>query len=91
MSPGRSPDDRYTELYENLYNSSYKNQLDIALLQKDLQQIRDQVVDIRDDVKSIKNYFVKALIGIGSVVGVYFLQWILGGGLASVISTIQPN
>jgi hypothetical protein len=81
MSPGSI----FTrDQYEELKGLANERLLDITVLRKDISFLQTQLDDIKSDLEEIKGYFFKALLGIGGVVGLYLVQWILGGGLSGV-------
>src|SRR5579859_42002 len=86
----RSLDEKYTDILKNAVENANQNEINIAILQNDLKHVGEEVTDIKEDLKTIKGYFVKVIIGIGSIVGLYFFQWILQGGLYHLVAANPP-
>jgi hypothetical protein len=59
--------------------------IEIAIARKDIDVIRDKVIDVHKDLEKIRGYFSKALVGAAVLVGTYFLKWLLTGGLSAVV------
>lgn len=70
-------------------NKNKNIDLDVGLLKKDVAELNGRVEEIQNDIKTIKGYFVKIMLGGASVVGTYFLQWLLGGGLSHVVNAVS--
>lgn len=57
--------------------------IDIAVVKRDLLEVKNDIEEVRKDLASIRGYFFKFLLGIGSLIGAAVVRWILSGGLAS--------
>ena len=73
---------------------------EIAIIRTDLEHMQEysdefreaikaELVQIRSDIKDIKGYFLKATMAAAGTVAVYFLQWILTGGLSHVVAAVR--
>lgn len=59
--------------------------VELAVMRKDIDAIREKVVDAIKELETIKSYFNKVFIGIVALVGTYIVKWILSGGLGQVL------
>ena len=59
--------------------------VELAVMRKDIDAIREKVTDAHKDLEQIRGYFIKAFLGIGVLIGTYIVRWILTGGLESVL------
>lgn len=56
--------------------------IEIAVIKKDLDAIKRDVDEIKAELRAIRGYVVKAILGIGGVVGIVLVRWVIMGGLS---------
>lgn len=57
--------------------------IEIAVLKRDLDAIKHDVDEIKEELRAIRGYVVKAILGIAGIIGVVLVRWVLMGGLSA--------
>jgi hypothetical protein len=79
MSPIQDQDDDR----HGLVSSDLK--VEFALMGRDIDLLKKQSEEIKKELSTLKGYFTKAFMGAAGLVGLYFIDWLLTGGISHVV------
>ena len=51
--------------------------------------VNTKVTDVNASINVLRSYLFKALFGIASIIAVYFIEWVLSGGLRGVVQSAR--